>query len=73
MQKIECEKAIRHLCHEWFKSIDSNGEVDQPSFHDFLSWLKENHSAYLHFNTSTSVEYDVESWFDQELKQAWRN
>jgi hypothetical protein len=41
-------------------------------FTNFLSWVRHNFSSYLSFRTVTSVEYDVEMWFDQEFGQTWR-
>ena len=75
MQKDECEKAIRQLCHEWAKVRGiSSAPVDQPSFSDFKSWLNEKgYSHYLNFRSVTGPMYDAESWFDQEFKQTWRN
>lgn len=74
MTKSEAERAIRHLCHEWAGlrgiGIDSN---NQPSFEDFFSWANDNYSRYMKFRSTTSVRDDVESWFDQEFKQTWRN
>ena len=74
MTKDQAERAIRHLCHEWAKlrgiAIDPNAH---PSFEDFFSWVQDNYSPYLTFRTSMSVRDDVENWFDQEFKQAWRN
>ena len=73
MIKAECERVIRQLCHEWRKA---NGLTETPaeklSFEQFYMWLKDNHSRYLAFRTTTSVRYDVEMWFDQELGQTSR-
>jgi len=74
MKKGEAEKAIRQLCHQWARAqgITPDPAV-APSFEAFHSWVRANYSAYLEFRTTTSVSYDVESWFDQEFKQTWRN
>ena len=73
MKKSECEVAIRHLCGEWAKlrGIPISSE-SQPSFSDFLAWLRDRYPAYLKFRTAASVEFDVEVWFDEELKQTSR-
>jgi hypothetical protein len=69
MKKADAEKALRYLMHEWrkdrgFGSVEPNG----LSYCSFKSWLSEKHySAYLNFRTMTSVDYDVEMWFDQEF------
>jgi len=70
MKKAECEKAIRHLCHQWRRERGLSNE--DLSFSTFLSWLQQNCSTYLDFRTTTSVSYDVEMWFDDEFKQNWR-
>jgi len=73
MKKAECEKAIRHLCHQWHRECGlSNVQAEDLSFSSFLSWVQQNYSAYLDFRTTTSVSYDVEMWFDDEFKQNWR-
>ncbi|MQB07999.1 hypothetical protein DXT91_28595 [Agrobacterium tumefaciens] len=73
MKKAECETAIRHLCHKWRKECGlSDVAADQLSFGSFFSWVQQNYSSYLDFRTTTSVSYDVETWFDDEFKQNWR-
>lgn len=73
MKKIDAEKAIRSLCHEWAKIRSMNVNNSEPNFYEFLSWLENNYSSHLKFRTSVSVSDDIERWFDQELKQTWRN
>lgn len=74
MTKGEAERAIRYLCHEWAKLLRIKIDPkEQPSFREFFSWIQDNYSQYLKFRTTTSASYDVESWFDQEFKQTWRN
>lgn len=72
MLKADCERAIRHLCHQWREAA---GLKDVPasklSFSTFLAWVRQNYSNYLTFRTTTSVEYDAEMWFDDEFKQNW--
>jgi hypothetical protein len=75
MKKDKCEKAIRHLCHEWgrLRGIEPASKT-QPSFSDFKSWLRDNgYSNYLNFRSVMGPEEDAERWFDQEFKQTWRN
>ncbi|SDJ28488.1 hypothetical protein SAMN04244581_03614 [Paracoccus denitrificans] len=43
-----------------------------PSFGDFLRWVRENHPSYLDFRTTGSVSDTVEWWWAQEFKQTWR-
>lgn len=74
MKKAEAEQGIRHLCHEWAKLRDiAPDPLVQPSFGEFLAWVRANHAAYLNFRTTTSATDDVERWFDQEFWQTWRN
>lgn len=73
MQKAEAERAIRHLCHEWRritgKAQTSEGEL---SFGEFLAWVRSNYPGYLDFRSRAGATYDVELWFDQEFRQAWK-
>lgn len=75
MKRAECEKAIRSLVHEWAKARGIPiPPVEQPSFSDFKSWLNQNgYSHYLNFRSVMGPEEDAERWFDQELRQTWRN
>jgi hypothetical protein len=72
MKKAECEKAIRHLCHQWARELSAS-EREHPSFSAFKTWLSQNHySLYLDFGSTAAPDYDAEMWFDQEFKQTWR-
>lgn len=74
MRKPECEKAIRHLCHEWRKAEGYQGTpADQLSFGSFHSWLRNNYPQHLKFRSVMPVADEVERWFDQEFGQTWRN
>jgi len=68
MLKEQCENAIRALCHLWWERCVADMPARELRFHRFFDWLKENHPRYLRFRTTTSVEYDVEMWFHDELK-----
>lgn len=74
MKKDEAERGIRYLCHQWAKiaNVTPDPKVP-PDFGAFLSWVENNHHAYLDFRSTTSIRDDVEQWFDQEFKQTWRN
>ena len=73
MKKAESESAIRHLVGVWARRNGFQRSAEEnPSFFDFWAWLRENYSGYLSFRTTTSVEFDVEMWFDEEMKQTWR-
>ena len=73
-KKDECEKEIRHLCHEWAKEKGFVPSPDfDPGFYSFKSWLAEKHySHYLRFRSTAGPDYDAEMWFDEEMKQTWR-
>jgi hypothetical protein len=74
MTKQESEKAIRYLCTEWAKLRGIQiPPIEQPSFSDFYSWVRENYGHYLTFRSTLSVSDHVEAWFDDEFKQNWRN
>lgn len=74
MTKDQAEQGIRALCRRW---ADLRGVArdagSEPNFSDFWAWVSDQHREYLNFRTTTSVRFDVEAWFDQEFKQAWRN
>jgi len=45
-----------------------------PSFSDFKQWLEgHGYGHYLSFRSRRRPLIDAEQWFDEELKQAWRN
>jgi hypothetical protein len=72
MKKAECEKSIRHLCHQWAEGL-SDVEREHPSFSAFKTWLSQNHySLYHNFWSTTGPDYDAEMWFDEEFKLTWR-
>lgn len=73
MKKPECNTAIRRLVRDWANTQEQPTDW-HPSFGTFVSWLKENgHGHYLNFRSVMGPLYDAEQWFDQELKQTWRN
>jgi hypothetical protein len=72
MRKLECETAIKSLCHTW-TSEQLNAELVRPSFSKFTSWLDANrYSHYLKFKSRAGPHYDAEMWFDAELKETRR-
>lgn len=75
MKKTEAEPAIRHLVHEWAETVGIEpGSLRQPSFSTFKSWLTEKgYSHYLRFRSVRGPDGDAEQWFDEELRQTWRN
>ncbi|RJY08258.1 hypothetical protein [Aurantiacibacter aquimixticola] len=71
MKKPEAEQGIRYLCTKWAREIGLNAkQYETASFSQFWTWLRLNHPEYLDFGTSTSVAYDVEMWFEQEMNQS---
>lgn len=74
MKKSDAEREIRALITVWRNQEPQQGMANnQLHCSDFIRWLRANSPGHLNFRTSTSVDYDVDMWFDQELKQAWRN
>jgi hypothetical protein len=76
MKKSECEPIIRHLCHEWREELGHPlpDGMAQYSFSDFKAWLREKHySSYLDFRSLEGADEAAKRWFNQEMKQAWRD
>lgn len=71
MKKPEAENGIRFLCTNWAREIGlSANDYPTANFQDFWRWLRVNHAEYLEFRTTTSVVYDFEMWFEQEMGQS---
>ncbi|WP_162527185.1 hypothetical protein [Sphingomonas solaris] len=50
------------------------GSAEQPSFTAFKRWAEaEGYGSYFVFRSTMGALDDAERWFDQELRQAWRN
>lgn len=75
IKRKEAEPAIRHLVHQWAKATDVEAGADeQPSFSAFKRWAEEKgYTAYFAFRSTMGALEDAERWFDQELRQTWRN
>ena len=74
MKKQEAERLIRSVVHDWANETGFNPTSGtMPSFLSFQHWLKQHFPSASAFRSSTSPERDVEQWFDEELKQNWRN
>ncbi|MDO7842628.1 hypothetical protein Q5H94_09835 [Sphingomonas sp. CA1-15] len=73
--KPESEKAIRHLVRQWANASGVlPGQSKMPSFDDFVLWLRQRGgSKYLEFRSVMGALEDAELWFDEELRQTWRN
>ena len=73
MKRPECKLAIYRLAVEWAETQDKPDNW-HPSFGAFVSWLKQNgHGQCLEFRSVMGAAYDAEQWFDDALKQGWRN
>ena len=73
MKKTEAETAIRALATEWAMGL-AEAEREHPSFSAFKTWLSQKgYSHYLSFRSIMGADHNAETWFDQELGQAWRN
>ena len=73
VKKQDSEAGIRHLCYKWAELRGVRiPSIEQPSFADFLSWVRQNYGWYLKFRTTGSVEDQVEKWFDEVFGQTWR-
>lgn len=75
VKKSECEQAIRHLVNKWADEVGVQpGQALMPSFSAFRSWLAQRgYGHYLSFRSVMGPLEDAERWFDEELKQTWRN
>jgi len=74
MKKDEAESAIRHLCHVWrTESGRSSTPEGDLYFSDFLTWVEQKYPQCLTFRSRVPALDVVETWFDQEFKQSWRN
>lgn len=73
MKKSECEPAVRKLVREWANTQEQPPGW-HPSFGEFKTWLRtQGYGHYLEFRSEMPANDVAEQWFDQELKQAWRN
>ena len=72
-KKAECEMAIRQLVHTW-AGTKAQPPGWHPSFGEFKDWLRaQGYGHYLEFRSVMPANDVAEQWFDQELKQTWRN
>jgi hypothetical protein len=73
MNRPEAEKIHRVMIHDWARetgfSVASGGH---PSFSVYKDWATEKSPSLFGFRSRMGADYDVELWFDQELKQLWR-
>lgn len=73
MKKSEAEKNIRSLCHVWASERTSE-ELKYPNFGNFKRWMiQKGYGECFDFRSEMGPDYAAEMWFDQEMKQSWRN
>ena len=76
MKKSEAEAIFPELCRTWREENKlpyPEGEVHY-SFSDFKTWLSaKGYSHYLRFRSLAGAAADAARWFDDLMKQAWRN
>lgn len=75
VKRPEAERAIRQLTHDWAAAHgEQPGSAEMPSFSAFHSWVvARGGAAYFQFRSTRGPLEDAESWFEQELRQGWRN
>ena len=77
MKKAEAEPAIRFLATRWFREAHpgvADPSTALPIFEDFVRWVRDQGGGhYFEFRSVMGWREDAERWFDQELKQVWRN
>ncbi|HRO15587.1 MAG TPA: hypothetical protein PLL33_11210 [Paracoccus sp. (in: a-proteobacteria)] len=74
MRKAEAEALVRRVVHDWAAEIGFKVESDEmPSFSAFKAWLREQYGDVCSFRSTMGADFDCEMWFDDELKQNWRN
>lgn len=73
--KEEAEPIIRHLVHVWFAEAGlTAAQREHPSFLMFKSWIDaKGYSSYLSFHSTAGAHNDAYNWFNQEMKQTWRD
>jgi hypothetical protein len=76
MKKAEAEKAMSTLISKWAKEVGQPMPPDGEyhcSFSGFWTWLQNNHPSYTQFRAVPNARCVTEMWFDDEMRQAWRN
>lgn len=76
MKKDDAEKAIRYLASQWqsARGLPLPPSDHHYSFGDFTRWLGEQgYSHVLDFRSTMGAQESAETWFNQEMKQTWRD
>lgn len=66
MKKADVKTAFPTLFRNWFTQAKPD---DRDSFISFEQWLSNNHPSYMRFQTQATTSYDLEAWFDEELRR----
>lgn len=76
MKKAEAEAAMDTLISKWAEATNQpmppDGEYHY-SFSSFWTWVENNHWSYTQFRAIPNARYVAEMWFDDRMRQAWRN
>ncbi len=73
MIREAAKSEIRRLCPLW-AATQSEDEMKEPRFFQFVQWLKDNgFGSVLTFRSTMGAMEDAERWFDEVFKQGWRN
>lgn len=75
MKKSEAETVIRQIVGLWREehSLPPPDGSQNYSYAAFKNWAGEKgYGHYWRFRSAMGAEYDIELWFDDELRQAWR-
>jgi hypothetical protein len=76
MKNAEVRSALPTLIDRWAEATKQPMPPDGKfhySFVGFWTWLQNNHSSYTKFRAEPNARYVMEMWFDDHMKQAWRN
>ena len=72
--KSECEMAIRQLSHQWARDQGITPSAERlQKFYKFRLWLIDHHYGHFLKFPSPDPIGTAELWFDEEMKQSWRN
>ncbi len=67
VKKEDAKPEIISLMHRWKREEHNDTPASQLHSSDFISWLRQHFSGHLRFRTTTSVEYDIDMWFQDEF------
>ena len=76
MKKAEAEQAMDTLIFKWAEATSQPMRPDGKYHYSFLSfynWVRDNHRSYTEFRADPNARDVMEMWFDDRMRQAWRN